>query len=91
MRQAWSYVLTCRPHASASYATRMPNPSASSASRRSWNAASASSSSASGDTLEHTSTVSAPSRSISRNLCSARRRFRANSSEGTASMSRIGW
>ena len=91
MRHAWSYVLTCRPQASASYATRMPNSWARSASWLSCAAASASSSSASGETLEQTRTVSVPSLRISSNLCRARRRLRANSASGTASMSRIGW
>lgn len=44
-----------------------------------------------GETLEQTRTVSAPSRFITANLARARRRLRANSSAGTASMSRIGW
>ncbi|CAM5389582.1 hypothetical protein SFUMM280S_01648 [Streptomyces fumanus] len=69
----------------------MPKSWASEARRASCSAASASSSRASGETLEQTRTVSAPSRRISANLCRARRRLRANSASGSASTSRIGW
>ena len=58
IRHEWSYVLTNRPHASASYAIRMPRSAARSASRCSCSAARSSSSTASGDTEEQTSIVS---------------------------------
>jgi hypothetical protein len=70
-----------------------PDPAlrARSASSRSCAAASASSSIACGETFEHTSTVSAPSSSITANFASARRRLAAKRSVGTASKSRSGW
>ena len=62
-------------------------------SARAWScsAARSSSSRAAGDTLEHTSTMDAPSASMSASLASARRRLRASTASGTASKSRNGW
>ncbi len=69
----------------------MPRSAPRSASSRSCAAASASSSIACGETLEHTSTVSAPSSSMTANFASARRRLAAKRASGTASKSRSGW
>ena len=58
IRHAWSYSLTWRPQASASYATRRPRAAARSASACSCSAARSSSATDSGCTVEGTSTVS---------------------------------
>ena len=91
IRHAWSYSLTCRPQASASYAICRPRSAARSARAWSCSAASASSSIASWETFEQTSMAGAPSSSITSNLASARRRLRSRVAAGTASKSRNGW
>ena len=69
----------------------MPRAAARPARACSCSAARASSSMAAGETLEHTSMVSAPSRSMTPNLRSARLRLAAKRSGGIASKSRNGW